>query len=1071
MANTIKKTSISYNISRNNNYNVPSVKNNEFVNSLDASSNNVENFDLNDAVDNSYDNDDSNVTYELNSDTSTESINDSSSSNIQESYSDNGNGTTEVNNSNSSKETDVNSVQNGVDSARSNNSNSKTNSEASVSSSQTGVGTETDNNKTNSGTTTSSVPNGVDSATINSDKNSNNNEMSQSSMNDGSGVGTSSNSGTPPIGAYDNNPPVAGGNYPNSGTSSENSSSDGRSDASNGENINNQNINNQNINNNGVSSGSVDNVNSSGNNPDGPWIILTNEEYLKMYQELLDSIEKQIGTDGEISVLLREIRLKYVDYTIMDVDDGMDEKRLNEQIEQQIQAHIDEVDQYVREHSDYNSYAELMQSKAEFEADKAACEQMIKYYTDKPIWEEYYNKLEIAKKEMPPQTGIAGERGLKGDPINKIHRLDSYEEQLIELFGENYKEVFAQYGLDLDFDYVQLYNFLYKYKGPAAAEEFYAFAEDNIKSLAGLVDALEDTSLLSKDKWYSAAMNFIPAHLEGMGTGVVSSFEGVMQWFDESPSKTETDYQSMWYLLMLQTNEFGPEGVLSLSYQVGQGTGQMLPSIAISVILAAVCPESLALPMGIALKGSAIAEFGASAYLFASTGGRDYAEQMQNGMSRDQAILHGIATGGLDVTSEKLLGGLSVFGHDSPYNIKQLVISMIKEGGQEVAQDVLSELLHLGGELPNFESKEEMIEYFKGKGMTFLVAALSAGEIEGPMTTVSIRNIREIYNFIDTGRISEADLANVIRNNIDEDTSKMSDAEVIGKYNEACLGLVNQIRANDVNETNNASDYNQGTVSSNSDNRIYTDENGMQCTKDDFGPNPKKFFDGELKFWNGKGYIDEQTGAYLESLFDGEHDVYIKTIHSRNLDSIYSEGIYCNNNSTLGFKENPKSVEDVNIYNTVTEVDSLFELTCILKSATANGVSQGGYLIDGTLIIVVPKGTDLHQYVYESDISNSLCLSPEIISSFVPVDSNGAVSDPIMYQDYIQSQAEKDRIESIQSDLNMFALGIMDNVDIESLSIDDLRIRVSELLEGHTFSDGTKLTIDDLSLIKLIVLL
>ena len=71
MANTIKKTSISYNISRNNNYNVPSVKNNEFVNSLDASSNNVENFDLNDAVDNSYDNDDSNVTYELNSDTST----------------------------------------------------------------------------------------------------------------------------------------------------------------------------------------------------------------------------------------------------------------------------------------------------------------------------------------------------------------------------------------------------------------------------------------------------------------------------------------------------------------------------------------------------------------------------------------------------------------------------------------------------------------------------------------------------------------------------------------------------------------------------------------------------------------------------------------------------------------------------------------------------------------------------------------------------------------------------------------------------------------------------------------
>ena len=306
MPNTIKKTTTSSNIISNNNYDIGSVDNENFTNKNDiGTSSGLEEIDLNEAIDNHL-NDDGSANYELTSDTSTDKINDSSSGNIQESDRGNRNSTVEVSKSNSSGEDKISSVQNGVDTATVN------------------------GNKTsysNSVNPPTSTQNGVDIATLSSNKTSENNEMSQSSMNDGNGVGTSSNSGTPPIGAYDNNPPVAGENYPNSGTSSSNSSSDGRSDASNGENINNQNINN-----NGSQSKANDNVSSSGNNTNGEWEILADEEYLKMYQELLDSIEKQIGAEGEITVLLREIRLKYVDYTIMYVDDGMDEKRLNEQI-------------------------------------------------------------------------------------------------------------------------------------------------------------------------------------------------------------------------------------------------------------------------------------------------------------------------------------------------------------------------------------------------------------------------------------------------------------------------------------------------------------------------------------------------------------------------------------------------------------------------------------------------------------------------------------------------------------------------------------------------------------------
>ena len=491
MANTIKKTNTLFNIISNNNTDVGNVKNNKIINLSNSDSMNfVEDLDLNDSIDNNLVNDDSNVTYELTSNTSTDNIDDYSSNTVQDSKSVNVNSTTEVSNSNSSGETNIGSVQNGIETASSNN-----------------------NNKNNSETTTS-VPNGVDSATINSNKNSNNNEMSQSSMNGVNGVNTSSNPGNPLIGSSNNIPPVSGENDSNSGNSSVDSSSDGKNVVNKSENGNGQNINN-----NGDSSSAGDNVSSSENNPDGEWEILPDEEYLKIYQALSDSIDKQIGSNGEITLLLCEIRIKYVNTATMDVDDGFDELSYERQAEEQIQAQIDKVDQYVRDHSDYNSYAELMQSKAEFENNKLACDQMIKYYTDKPIWDKYYKKLEIAKEELPPQTGIAGERGLKGDPINTLQRLDLYEDQLIELFGENYKEVFAQYGLDLDFDYVQLYNYLYynEKNGPAAAEEFYEFAEDNIKSLAGLVSALEDSSfLLSKDEWYSPFLNIFNNTIKGM---------------------------------------------------------------------------------------------------------------------------------------------------------------------------------------------------------------------------------------------------------------------------------------------------------------------------------------------------------------------------------------------------------------------------------------------------------------------------------------------------------------------------------------------------------------------------
>ena len=526
----------------------------------------------------------------------------------------------------------------------------------------------------------------------------------------------------------------------------------------------------------------------------GEWQIEYYEEAIRAYQELLDSINKQIGPKGEVSELILQIHRKFINYELIDGT-----ANYQSEIDKQLYANIEAVDEYIREISDYNSYEELMQSLDEFKKNKQICEQMITYYERQPQVDKYNAMMIEAKKRT--YDGMLGEKmaltysgNSKYEKLMQAKNLSLYENQLKELFGENYKEMFAQYGLDFDFDYLQLYNYIYKEYGEKAALEYYEFYEENINSICGLVSALESNKNLStKEEWYNVASNFLTVNLQGISDGTILSVEGITKWIDKHPEKTITDYQTMWYALMLETKKYGPDvfgyNLQSINYQVGQGTGQMLPAMAVGALVGAVCPFSAVVPVVGKVTSAGIAS---SFYMFASTGGRDYAEQMQNGMSRDKALIHGMLTGGLEVTTEKLLGGLSMFDHPSATSLKELFVVMAKEGGQEVAQDFISELL-LGDGLPSFETKEEAIEYFKQKGMTFVVAALSAGELEGGSTAVSIHNINDIYNnYINNPNIdvTEADLADLIRRNFPQETAKMSDAEVIGQYNRQCINLL-----------------------------------------------------------------------------------------------------------------------------------------------------------------------------------------------------------------------------------------------------------------------------------------
>lgn len=203
---------------------------------------------------------------------------------------------------------------------------------------------------------------------------------------------------------------------------------------------------------------------------------------------------------------------------------------------------------------------------------------------------------------------------------------------------------------------------------------------------------------------------------------------------------------------------------------------------------------------------------------------------------------------------------------------------------------------------------------------------------------------------------------------------------------------------------------------------------GFQINQDSFGGFFKSkiesgFFSSQqietmLNRVNSKGYVSESTGKYFSELFSSEdYDIYVKTIHSNDLTSIIQEGVRCLGTSTSGYGVAPTSVSGVNLDNTVTKVDGVYDLFTTLKGA--NGISQGMNPIDGTLILKVPKGTDKKDILYFSESSGTYCIKPEYIDCFSAVDENGVVSEPVFNDKVVKNLSINDDRSLEQEKVNV----------------------------------------------------
>ena len=148
--------------------------------------------------------------------------------------------------------------------------------------------------------------------------------------------------------------------------------------------------------------------------------------------------------------------------------------------------------------------------------------------------------------------------------------------------------------------------------------------------------------------------------------------------------------------------------------------------------------------------------------------------------------------------------------------------------------------------------------------------------------------------------------------------------------------------------------------------------------------------------------MDHETGLFLKSLLDDpEHDTYIKSVHSKDVDKIMEEGIRCLGNSSSVSTTNPTAVSDISLEHTVTKVDDLTILVELAKKH--NGFSQGFNAIDGTMILMVPKGTDKNDMLYYNENTQTFNINPNYIVGFLPVDENHNVKNFVLNNKDISS--------------------------------------------------------------------
>ncbi len=255
-----------------------------------------------------------------------------------------------------------------------------------------------------------------------------------------------------------------------------------------------------------------------------------------------------------------------------------------------------------------------------------------------------------------------------------------------------------------------------------------------------------------------------------------------------------------------------------IAFQTGVSTGNMLPSVLISMLA-----QGMYLPTGISSNLSKIA-------MFLSSAGGSKKEALSQGNSLIRATIYGLLSGASEVTTEVLLGGIPGISQSKSWNIfngsikdskvktflKILGRSLIEEPFKEMSEEAvqlpigtLIESIALGKKIKLDESSAEWLEQLPE---TLLVAYFSSFGLNAASQTM---------NFLVNGRditISSKQIESYFDENGEFNETKYNQ-DIMNLFNSALENNSTSTNTN-TNNSNNTSGTGESTVKTNQLNTI-----------------------------------------------------------------------------------------------------------------------------------------------------------------------------------------------------------------------------------------------------------
>lgn len=322
------------------------------------------------------------------------------------------------------------------------------------------------------------------------------------------------------------------------------------------------------------------------------------------------------------------------------------------------------------------------------------------------------------------------------------------------------------------------YNYLFENYGQEVAKEYLFDMEGTVNNILGQRKAEQFLSqLTTAENIDNAVLNHLKVSGKGLQdggemflSGLGHSFSSLLSFVtDIKPSKSNTieEFESMYILQALQNGDYG--SYIHNNYEISQGIGNMLPSIALSYVNPVL----------------------GSAALGVSAGGNSYHSALTEGYNNVQALTYGIISGSTEVVTERVLGGIPGLSDVRAVDLKSFVHAMMKEANEEGVQAVMDAYLRKGV----FGEEIDAEELKNNVTKSAIYGGITAGILQSPSAILGNMRVRSINNALESGIITDSEIREMIRSlQSDGPISNESKSvqEMIRENSEVLSNLVNR---------------------------------------------------------------------------------------------------------------------------------------------------------------------------------------------------------------------------------------------------------------------------------------